>query len=168
AVRLRQILLNLIGNAIKFTDEGSVTVTVRYLGGTNQLEFGIVDTGIGIAPEDIPRLFESFTQADASTTREHGGTGLGLAISRRLARALGGDISVQSELGVGSEFRVTVDCGNTKGVPLIEHQSLPIEPPAPQHIDLHIDGHILIVDDRRDIRFLAQHFVEKAGGTVVL
>src|SRR5690606_29452212 len=99
AIRLRQILLNLIGNAIKFTVEGSVRVVVRYLGESNQLEFDITDTGIGIAADDISRLFRPFTQADGSNTREHGGTGLGLAISRRLARALGGDISVESVLG---------------------------------------------------------------------
>jgi PAS domain S-box-containing protein len=166
-VRLRQILINLVGNAIKFTDRGSVGVAVRYLRDKNQLRFDIVDTGIGIAPDDISRLFRPFRQAESAAAREHGGTGLGLVISRRLARALGGDITVESQLGRGSTFRLTVGCGEMLGVSLIEPTFHVADQAPPVAVDQEIDGHILVVDDRRDIRFLAQHIVERAGGTVV-
>ena len=102
--RLRQILINLIGNAIKFTGAGRVRLEIRQDG--HGLRFDVIDTGSGIAAENLPRLFQEFSQIDASTTRKFGGTGLGLAISRRMARLLGGDITVQSEIGSGSIFTV--------------------------------------------------------------
>ena len=163
AIRLRQILLNLIGNAIKFTDTGGVQVKIRHLSSTNQLRIDVTDSGIGIAEKDLRNLFQPFTQADASTTRNFGGTGLGLSISRRLAIALGGNIEVESQVGCGSRFVVTVDCGNIRHGELIrlnlnqrEHSPLPIE-------EVRLSGRILIVDDRRDIRFLADRFVRNAG-----
>jgi anti-sigma regulatory factor (Ser/Thr protein kinase) len=104
--RLRQIVLNLAANAVKFTERGSVTVTV---GGTaDRLVIRIADTGIGMSPEQLARLFTPFSQADASTTRRFGGTGLGLAIAGGLARQMGGDIAVQSSLGLGSSFELDV------------------------------------------------------------
>jgi two-component system sensor histidine kinase/response regulator len=103
--RVRQILLNLAGNAVKFTAKGSVTVRAVLLSGDGLVvRFEVTDTGIGIAPADTERLFEPFTQADASTTRTYGGTGLGLAISRQLTEAMGGTIGVDSEPGQGSTF----------------------------------------------------------------
>ena len=110
-VRLKQILINLVGNAIKFTPEGRVTLKVAAAtdaSGAPCMRFRVEDTGIGIAPEHISRLFGAFTQADGSTTRKFGGTGLGLRISRTFAQMLGGDISVESELGRGSVFTATV------------------------------------------------------------
>jgi len=110
--RLRQVLLNLLSNAVKFTDEGEVVLTVQNCvvdAGPPQLEFCIRDTGIGLAPESIVKLFRSFSQADSSTTRKHGGTGLGLAISKRLAELMGGTMWVESQgLGRGSAFRFTI------------------------------------------------------------
>ncbi len=109
--RIRQILANLLSNAVKFTHHGEVFVTVESatLDGTTQgLRFTVQDSGIGIADELLPHLFQSFTQLDASTTRKYGGTGLGLAISRRLAELMGGTMSVRSEPGQGSEFCFTV------------------------------------------------------------
>ena len=112
--RLRQILLNLIGNAIKFTESGTVRVSMGFepneIGG-GKLRFDVVDTGIGMNSEQADRIFQAFTQADASMTRRFGGTGLGLRISKRLAELLGGDISVKSEPGKGSTFTVLIDAG---------------------------------------------------------
>jgi PAS domain S-box-containing protein len=104
--RLRQVLLNLMGNASKFTTEGEVALELAAEGedGNRWIAFRVKDTGIGMTPEQMERLFQPFSQADASTTRKYGGTGLGLAISRRLARLMGGDVTVESEEGKGSTF----------------------------------------------------------------
>jgi CheY-like chemotaxis protein len=109
--RLRQVLVNLLGNAVKFTERGEVVLTVQARAkddGRSELEFRVRDTGIGIAPEAMQRLFRSFSQVDASTTRKFGGTGLGLAISRRLAELMGGRMWVESEPGKGSIFSFTI------------------------------------------------------------
>ena len=107
-VRFRQSLLNLVANACKFTRDGEVSVVVRreQAEQADWLMVNVKDTGIGISPEQQAKLFRAFTQADASTTRKYGGTGLGLAISRKLCRLMGGDISVESELGKGSNFEM--------------------------------------------------------------
>jgi signal transduction histidine kinase/CheY-like chemotaxis protein len=107
-MRLRQILLNLLSNACKFTKEGEVRLRVKRVqdGGRDWVEFSVADTGIGMTPAQLGRLFEEFTQADASTTRQFGGTGLGLAISRKLCRMMGGDVTAVSEAGKGSTFTV--------------------------------------------------------------
>lgn len=104
--RVRQVLLNLIGNAIKFTDSGGVLVTVARIRTetTDRIRFTITDTGPGLHEDDLERIFEEFEQADGTSTRAHGGAGLGLAISKRLVIAMGGTISVSSQLGQGSEF----------------------------------------------------------------
>ena len=104
-IRVRQVLVNLLSNAAKFTEHGRVLLTSSF-GATSpgKFTFSVSDTGIGIGPEAIPRLFGVFTQLDSSTTRKYGGTGLGLAISRKLARLMGGDITVESTLGKGSTF----------------------------------------------------------------
>jgi signal transduction histidine kinase/CheY-like chemotaxis protein len=110
-VRLRQIASNLVGNAVKFTDAGEVRLEARVLGrdadGALRCEIAVHDTGIGIPGDRIGAIFESFTQADASTTRKYGGTGLGLTISKQLAAMMGGGLAVESEVGKGSVFRAT-------------------------------------------------------------
>lgn len=164
-VRQRQILLNLVGNAIKFTDHGEVRLVIRYDETSNRLSFDVKDTGIGIPCEKLNDLFEPFVQADNTSTRSFGGTGLGLAICKRLAVALGGDVAVVSELGKGSRFTLSLAVGNAGQ--LVE-PNLNLQPLAEtKQQDLRISAKVLVVDDRRDIRYLAQHFIEKAGGEVV-
>lgn len=106
AGKLRQILINLLGNAVKFTREGRVTLTVADLG--PQVQFTVADTGPGMSPEDLTRIFEPFTQLEQSWSRANGGTGLGLPVSRQLAHLLGGDVTVTSERGVGSAFTLVL------------------------------------------------------------
>jgi GAF domain-containing protein/CheY-like chemotaxis protein len=142
--RLRQVLLNLLANAVKFTEQGEVVLTVQNCvvdSGRPQLEFCIRDTGIGLAPESIGKLFRSFSQADSSTTRKHGGTGLGLAISKRLAELMGGTMWVESEgLGRGSAFRFTI-VAKPAALPETARRSFIGEQPA------LVGRRLLVVDD---------------------
>lgn len=142
--RVRQILINLVGNAIKFTQEGSVNVAVsrKLESGEPKLHFAVTDTGIGIAPAAIDRIFHPFEQADAATTRQFGGTGLGLAISRQLAQLMGGEINAYSTLGQGSTFWFTVG--------LVTQRTLD-EPPLPGLNALKEcnELRVLIIDNRR-------------------
>ena len=139
ASRVRQVVTNLVGNAVKFTSRGHVLVTVRCESRQESkayMNIAVTDTGIGIAPEMIPLLFQKFTQADTSTTRRYGGTGLGLAISRQLVELMGGSIHVDSIPGVGSKFSFTLPFG-LDGVP----------PPGPMPA-ADLNGlRVLIVDD---------------------
>jgi adenylate cyclase len=111
-MRLKQILLNLLSNACKFTKEGEVALRVRKVAdGREWVELTVADTGIGMTTEQQAKLFHDFTQADSLTARRYGGTGLGLAITRKLARMMGGDVTVTSELGKGSVFTVRLPGG---------------------------------------------------------
>jgi len=111
-MRLRQILLNLLSNACKFTKEGEVRLRARRVAnGRDCIELAVADTGIGMTPEQRAKLFEEFSQADAATAQRFGGTGLGLAITRKLARMMGGDVTVASEPGKGSVFTVRLPAG---------------------------------------------------------
>jgi signal transduction histidine kinase len=111
-MRLRQILLNLLSNACKFTKAGEVKLAARRVSnGSSFVEFAVFDTGIGMTPEQQAKLFEEFSQADATTAQKFGGTGLGLAITRKLARMMGGDVTVASEPGKGSVFTVRLPAG---------------------------------------------------------
>jgi signal transduction histidine kinase len=111
-MRLRQILLNLLSNACKFTKEGEVRLRARRVAnGRDWIELAVADTGIGMTAEQQAKLFGEFTQADASTAQRFGGTGLGLAITRKLARMMGGDVTVSSEPGKGSVFTVRLPVG---------------------------------------------------------
>jgi signal transduction histidine kinase len=106
--KVRQILLNLLSNACKFTREGEVVLAVERVSGTggDRLVFRVSDTGIGMTPEQLGRVFDEFAQADVSITRKYGGTGLGLTLCRRFARLMGGDVTAESEAGVGTTFTV--------------------------------------------------------------
>ena len=111
-MRLRQVLLNLLSNACKFTKDGEVKLRLSKVGnGRHWVELSVSDTGIGMTPEQQAKLFEEFTQADATTAQRFGGTGLGLAIARKLARMMGGDVTVTSEPGKGSAFTVRLPGG---------------------------------------------------------
>ena len=122
--RLRQVLVNLVGNAVKFTENGSIRIGVSFLpqwrAEQPAVRVEVTDTGIGIRPEALPRLFQPFTQAESSTTRKYGGSGLGLAISRQIVTALGGELTVRSVPGAGSTFAVTIPAGDLSRVNLLE------------------------------------------------
>jgi PAS domain S-box-containing protein len=173
-VRLRQILLNLVGNAIKFTSSGKVELSMRLnspKGAERPLmQFDVSDTGIGISDEQIAQLFRPFTQADNSMTRIYGGTGLGLAISKRLAKNLGGDLSVTSVLGKGSIFSVTVDPGSLDRVEFHENPKTVIRDRADaKQREFHFPpgSRILLAEDGADNRKLLTYFLKEAGAEVV-
>ena len=122
--RLRQVIVNLVGNAVKFTENGSIRISVSFLpqwrSGQSAVSLEVTDTGIGISQEALPHLFQPFTQAESSTTRKYGGSGLGLAISRQIVTALSGELTVQSVPGEGSTFTVTIPTGDLAGVRLLQ------------------------------------------------
>jgi signal transduction histidine kinase/CheY-like chemotaxis protein/HPt (histidine-containing phosphotransfer) domain-containing protein len=166
--RLRQTVTNLVGNAIKFTDEGGVSVVMGLTSGAHpQLSIAVKDSGIGMPTEKLDMIFDPFTQADASVTRQFGGTGLGLAISRRFARALGGDISVHSELGKGSIFTVTVDVGPLDGVAQLEpQQALTVSEETVSGLQArwHFPpARVLVIDDGEENQELLRLVLEEAG-----
>jgi len=168
ATRLRQILVNLLTNAIKFTEVGSVTLRVRLAGNATEpaLEFSVEDSGIGMTPEQLRALFKPFTQASRETARLYGGTGLGLAISKRLTEALGGSITAHSEPDVGSTFCLVFpleDIVSTEQPDLAIAKSLSAEKPATL-----LGQHILVVDDFPDNRLLLSQILSRAGAKVTL
>ena len=177
-VRVRQVLLNLIGNAIKFTEVGGVRVIVGLEtdedGSTLRIE--VADTGIGMTPEQTARVFQPFAQADSSTTRKFGGTGLGLHISRRLSEMLGGEISLNSHPGAGTSFVVRVPTGTEHSAALTSAADAWEEMVALRHseeqqaraasTDALTGRRILVAEDGPDNQRLVRHFLEKAGATV--
>ncbi len=156
-LRLRQILFNLVSNAVKFTEHGLISLRVKALDGC--LVFEVEDQGIGIAEDDLERIFSSFEQAEAATTRRYGGTGLGLAISRRLARLMGGDLNVRSRPGLGSCFYLTLACESaTAPAPA---PAAPMPEPAVRATDAPL--HVLIVDDHEVNRRIVSLFIQPLG-----
>ncbi|HEY6196678.1 MAG TPA: response regulator [Candidatus Eisenbacteria bacterium] len=190
AGRLRQVLLNLLGNSVKFTEQGKITLSVRRVGGGGspgensassgaapaRLEFSVTDTGIGIAPEQQALIFDAFMQADGSTTRRFGGTGLGLTISSQLVTLMGGNLSVESACGAGSTFRFTVpfelplelvppsaqteSTAPSRSLPQLVGTPRP-EPAAPRRA-----LHVLLAEDHAVNRMLATRILEKRGHRV--
>jgi signal transduction histidine kinase/DNA-binding response OmpR family regulator len=165
--RLKQILINIASNAVKFTEQGQVTITAKYQA-PKTLTFVIEDTGIGMSSNQIKRLFTPFEQADATTTRRFGGTGLGLCISKNLAQLLGGDVSVTSEVGVGSCFTIDIDCHlhNSLGGNLLltEHSQLtPEKDPQLSFASNSFDAHILVAEDNPDNQLLIKLLLQTWG-----
>jgi PAS domain S-box-containing protein len=166
-MRLRQVLTNLIGNAVKFTERGAVRITVRCTQETDRparIQFAISDTGIGIPADKIGELFEPFTQVDGSATRRYGGTGLGLAISRRLTKALGGQIEVASQLGKGSAFTLTIDAGSLQGVRMLQSpqaSSAAEKQPSSMEHEVPLHGRVLLAEDVPDVCIVFRQILQR-------
>ncbi|MGQ0701988.1 MAG: response regulator [Gemmatimonadales bacterium] len=155
--KVRQMLLNLLSNACKFTERGTITLAAERVtdgSGVEELQFRVADSGIGMTPDQLTRIFEAFAQADASTSRRYGGTGLGLAITKRFATLMGGDVSVESEPGKGSTFRIRLPAGGRPSV----------EEPSPEPAGTA--GTILVIDDDREARELVTRFLREEGFSV--
>ena len=177
AARLRQILLNLVGNAVKFTELGGIELRVQMADGPvkePRLRLDVVDTGIGMTAEQTAELFRPFHQVDTSPSRRFGGTGLGLAISKRLAEMLGGDLTVESEPGRGSTFSLSIATGPLEGVPMScptweevtdsnRSEQVPLQP-----VKTRLKGRILLAEDGPDNQRLISLLLKKAGAEVVL
>jgi signal transduction histidine kinase/DNA-binding response OmpR family regulator len=163
--RLRQIMLNLLSNACKFTENGSVSLSVARSreDGNDWISIRVDDTGIGMTSEQLGKLFQEFSQADSSTTRKYGGTGLGLAISDRLCRMMGGSIDVKSEPGVGTTFSVRLPAEQA-GVP----EAAPIEmAPTPAGYATERTNRVLVIDDDATVRSLMRRYLSREGFEVV-
>ncbi len=169
ATRLRQILVNLVGNAIKFTHAGHIRIAVAFHLSDQHVSIRVRDSGIGIDAQGLQRLFKPFSQADSSLTRRFGGTGLGLAISRRLAHILGGEITVESTLGSGSCFTLNLPTANTASVPM---HTAPVQSAHPDNSTSstlpHLTGHILLVEDGLDNQRLFAFHLRRAGAEVTV
>jgi len=174
--RLQQIVTNLVSNAIKFTDEGSITISADYDKPTCRLTVRVKDTGIGMTTDQLQRIrkFEAFQQADVSTTRKFGGTGLGLRISKQLAELLGGDLTVESKEGAGSTFALTIraeacvdDCPAKSPAPRTKPSDNNCSPVAPD--DAPLKGcTILLAEDGPDNQRLFRFLLTKAGAEVCI
>lgn len=173
---LRQVLVNLLGNAIKFTDQGGITITATFLPDwrpdESGLQIDVADTGVGIDPAHLEHLFEPFYQADVSVSRRHGGTGLGLAISKQIISAMGGEITVTSTPDVGSMFSIIIPTGDLEGVAILAEPAEAVRqagPAKPQpSAGQRLDGvRILLAEDGADNRRLLVALLERAGGSVV-
>lgn len=159
-IRLRQVLLNLMGNAIKFTPEGSVELSVRPGDGPDRYRFQVSDTGIGIAADKQASLFEPFVQADGSTTRRYGGTGLGLSICRHLVRMMGGEVDVESQVGVGSKFGFEIGLERARPPGRSDSGRLAC--------DLHWNLNVLLAEDNLVNQRVACRMLERLGCRVTV
>jgi PAS domain S-box-containing protein len=171
-LRLRQILVNLVGNSVKFTQSGRIDLKVTDEGAGSPnivLRIDVIDSGIGMSPELVRRLFVPFTQGDASITRKFGGTGLGLTISRQLAKLLSGDVTATSQPGIGSTFTVKVDGGPSAGVERLEgltESTLPATADQKTQANVQLRGRILLAEDGADNQRLLRMQLGDAGATV--
>lgn len=160
-MRFRQIFTNVLGNAVKFTKQGHVITDARYSkldNGRLKISLVVSDTGLGISKEQRNKLFQPFSQADSSMTRQYGGTGLGLVLSRKLAKALKGDLKlISSKLGEGSKFEITIEVEPTK-------LSAKLETESDTHLAQSVEGmHVLLAEDSIDNQFIISRFLEQVG-----
>jgi CheY-like chemotaxis protein/two-component sensor histidine kinase len=166
SIRCRQVLVNLLNNAIKFTNRGEVTLECKLISSTPQLcsvYFNVSDSGIGIAAENLSRIFQSFQQEDAGTTRLYGGTGLGLAISKQLVELMGGNLEVKSQKNAGSEFFFTVHFKRA-----IIEVNREVEESALSNIGNFTGKHVLLVEDNQFNQFIAKSMLEKWNMAVTI
>ncbi|MEJ2218189.1 MAG: GAF domain-containing protein, partial [Gemmatimonadota bacterium] len=164
--KVRQVLLNLLSNASKFTEQGTIRLTADATqdeDGVEWLEIAVADSGIGMTPEQMERLFEAFSQAEASTTRRYGGTGLGLAISRRFCRMMGGDITVASEPGVGSTFTVRLPRRVGSAAPADAAASVEEAGVLEEGAGTGESGTLLVIDDDPEVHTLLRHWLAREG-----
>ena len=168
---IRQIVLNLISNAVKFTSEGSVKVRLSMitpLDAPKQLfQVDVIDTGIGMTQEQVNKLFQPFSQAELSTSRKFGGTGLGLAISKRLVAELDGEISCKSQIDKGSTFSFSVKTGTSAGFQMIDKMEEAVKQQLPTK-EVHLEGRFLLAEDSPDSQRLISTLLTYAGATVEL
>ncbi len=166
ATRFKQILINLVGNAIKFTEAGSVTIKVWMDTGSHQLLIEVIDTGVGLTDEEQKLVFDRFVQADTGSRNASKGTGLGLSISRKIAKTLKGDVFVTSKKGNGAKFTLSLPCGRADSVGVINSSSEYSEEfsnPSSRPTQNKAGATVLVADDDRDIRQLLTHFATQAG-----
>jgi signal transduction histidine kinase/CheY-like chemotaxis protein/HPt (histidine-containing phosphotransfer) domain-containing protein len=171
AKRLKQVLLNLCSNAIKFTTDGNVDISVEYNEEKQRVQFEVTDTGVGMTQKELERLFKPFSQVDTSTTRQYGGSGLGLCICRELVTSLGGEIACQSRKGIGSRFFFTIDPGpiredqwlyrNQETDAESHHSQVTIKPGS-------LTGKVLLAEDTLDNQKLISMYIKRAGATPVV
>ena len=172
-LRIKQILLNLCSNAIKFTSKGCVCLTLQYESSLDTLNFRVQDTGIGMSPDQLDKLFKPFKQADTSITRRFGGTGLGLFLSKRLAGLLNGQLDVTSTPGQGSEFTLSIQQALSNIMPvklLNNHNEVKLaQTSEPENIPTtSLSGDVLLVEDNLTNQLLIQRFLEKMGTNVTV
>lgn len=169
-IRVKQILINIIDNAIKFTSHGAITTSIRYQAEQNLIIIEVSDSGIGMSSEQQQKLFKSFSQGDASTTRKFGGTGLGLIISKQLAEMLGGTITVSSAEGKGSTFTISLSSGPVTELRSFSLLDLDPQPQSEKKITSpttpSLSGEILLAEDSEEIQMYISRLLRKAGITV--
>jgi signal transduction histidine kinase/CheY-like chemotaxis protein len=167
--KVRQILLNLLSNASKFTERGTITLSVERQEAENWLLFRVKDTGIGMTPEQLSRLFQPFTQADATVTRKYGGTGLGLTITRRFAELMGGTVEVDSEPGVGTTFtvRLPAQIQDSRSEKIAAPERADLEPRSDASLGTGTAGTVLVIDDEASAREVIGRMLAKEGFRIV-
>lgn len=163
-MRLRQIILNLLSNACKFTEKGTVSLAVFRDKAGEQIEFVVDDTGIGMTPEQIRKLFQEFSQADSSTTRKYGGTGLGLAITDRLCKMMGGNVTVESQLGRGTTFKVTLPVRRTTAPAAAPNDRAGVAIVASTSARTN---RVLVIDDDATVRDMMRRYLSREGFDVL-
>ncbi len=169
-LRIKQIILNLCSNALKFTQAGKVSIKIHCNIDDEKIFFTVIDSGIGLTEEQISKVFDAFSQADSSTTRKYGGTGLGLSLSKQFAEKMGGTITVESLIGIGSQFCVSINTGNINKQQLIV--GTPELPEKSDHIKYHFDytytvkGNILIAEDNHENQQLLSILLSDIGAKI--